>query len=702
MSVASDLARAATTGHPFTKKPKKPKKKLQNVGSCTGATIIDYCTEFASIKCTQSSHFLKLTQVPGINRPTFGPFNHHGAATTDCIPEINYPVFSASWNLCFSLLNPLVLAATTAKFAATGTWSTVPMPCCLAHLPIGTWGKSVGDMKLKYIPHTGGLEQFCSFRNWALFFKSNPETDCLTKNCTLTCAWLGTITIASSGRDEKNPAPYDCITGLVGPSIFDCLRNACGMLMNYTGLGGMAVLAALDSVFAGLQKGFETGDALEGLFAGLQTAAGYAIGFGIAAGVGKGGGAFLAKTKIGRNLSSKISTRFSAFAQSNFTRSLSKLHVHAHTLAIISGNMLKSNSRTRTAGRLMEWMGRRNLYSVLEGRAKILGDIRTNLNAEGAAATNRMTRLEQLDAQQAADGRVLSQLNAKDRKATTDMTPMYWNRQKLSEQRQSLVDKNVADMKRRDELNNKIDDIIKEEKDIYKTRDRLNENDHGGVIKDMDTELGRLNNKMDNMAVESAVLDAKINSRKEQISRIDDDINSLNTGIGEKVQRKKDISELKTVINSDVSKRNEIIDSYVKKDFANDYNTKVTTDSKIGIIDKELADNSKLSSDMGLTKPDTKADKAIDWFQGKGPEGPEPTTRWGKFKKGTIDATNDGNAVNAKGAINWTTDNIANTTYQDEINSIGSDEPEPISYDYSDINGDSIICDDNPTGLHQD
>ncbi len=354
MGVVSDLAKAATTGHPYTKKPKKPKKKLQNVGSCTGMTKIDYCTEYASIKCTQSSHFLKLTLIPGMNRPKFGPFNHHGATVTDCIPELNYPVFTAPWNLCFSLLNPQVLAATTAKFAATGTWSTVPLPCCLAHLPIGIWGKSVGEMKLKYIPHTGGLESFLSFRNLALFFRSNPETDCLTKNCTLTCAWLGTITIASSGRDEANPIPYNPVDGLVGPSVFDCLRNACGMLMNYTGLGGMAALAALDSVFAGLQKGFETGDAMEGLFAGLKTAAGYAIGFGIAAGAGKAGGAFLAKTKIGKNLASKVSAKFSAFAQSNFSRGLSKLHVQAHTLAIISGNMLKSNSRKRNAGRSLE------------------------------------------------------------------------------------------------------------------------------------------------------------------------------------------------------------------------------------------------------------------------------------------------------------------------------------------------------------
>lgn len=701
MSTAADLAQAATTGHPNTKKPRKPKKKLQNVGSCTGMTKIDYCTEYASIKCSQSSHFLKLQVLPMMNRPKFGPFNHHGATVTDCIPEVNYPVFTAPWNLCFSLLNPQVLAATTAKFAATGTWSTVPMPCCLAHLPIGVWGKSVGEMKLKYIPHTGGLS-FLSFRNLALFFRSNPETDCLTKNCTLTCAWLGTITIASSGRDEANPVPYNPVDGLIGPSVFDCLRNACGMLMNYTGLGGMAALAALDSVFAGLQKGFETGDPMEGLFAGLKTAAGYAIGLGIAAGAGKAGGAFLTRTKIGKNLASKVSAKFSAFAQSNFTRGLSKLHVNAHTLAIVSGNLLKGNSRTKTAGKLLEWMGRRNLYNVLEGRAKLLGDIRIKLNNERLPATERLTRLEQLDAQQAVDKRWLSHLDSVDRKATTDMTPMYWNRQKLSEQRQRLVEENAADINRRDDLNRKIDDIIDQEKDIYKTRDRLNENDHGGVMKDMDTELGRLNNKMDNMAVESAVLDAKINSRNEQITRIDDDINSLNRGIGEQGQRKQDVQELKTEIKGDMAKRNEEIDSYVGKDLGNDYNTKVITDNKIEKIDNELAHNSNRASEVDLTKPDTKADKALDWFHGKGPEGPEPTTKWGKFKKGAVDATNAGNTANAKGAVNWTTDNIANTTYQGEIDSIGSGEPDPISYDYSEINGDSIICDDNPSGLHQD
>jgi hypothetical protein len=151
-----------------------------------------------------------------------------------------------------------------------------------------------------------------------------------------------------------------------------------------------------------------------------------------------------------------------------------------------------------------------------------------------------------------------------------------------------------------------------------------------------------------------------------------------------------------------MAKRNEEIDSYVGKDLGNDYNTKVITDNKIEKIDNELAHNSNRASEVDLTKPDTKADKALDWFHGKGPEGPEPTTKWGKFKKGAVDATNAGNTANAKGAVNWTTDNIANTTYQGEIDSIGSGEPDPISYDYSEINGDSIICDDNPSGLHQD
>ena len=304
-----------------------PAPKIGTKGTCTGTTKIDYCTEHASIKCSQSSHFLKLQVLPIGVRPQYGegPLRHRGALVTDCIPEINYPVYTAPWNLCFSLLNPLVLAETTAKFVATGTWSIVPMPCCLSHLPVGIWKKSVGEHKYSYVPHTG-IARGLSFRNLSLFFNSDPKVDALTKNCTLSCAWMGTISIVSSGRDEKNPAPYDPITGLIGPSAFDCLRNACGMIMNYTGLGATAAIAALDSIAAGLQEGFENGFEA-GLKTGLATALGYGAGFAIG-GLAVKGGSKLAGSKFGQagiNLGKSISAKLSPQAQNIVVRSLGKL-----------------------------------------------------------------------------------------------------------------------------------------------------------------------------------------------------------------------------------------------------------------------------------------------------------------------------------------------------------------------------------------
>ena len=256
-----------------------PASKVGTKGTCLGTTKIDYCTEHASIKCSQASHFLKLQlPLPGGQRPKFGDLmKHRGAMVTDCIPEINYPVFTAPWNLCFSLLNPLVLSATTAKFAATGTWTIVPIPCCLSHIPFGIWKTSVGEHKYSYVPHPG-FNICTNLRNLGLFFNSDPKVDALTKNCTLSCLWMGTISIVSSGRDELNSAPYGPVDGLVGPSAFDCLRNACGMIMNYTGLGATLAIAALDSIAAGLQTGFEQGFK-EGLKAGISQALGYGVGF---------------------------------------------------------------------------------------------------------------------------------------------------------------------------------------------------------------------------------------------------------------------------------------------------------------------------------------------------------------------------------------------------------------------------------------
>ena len=299
-----------------------PASKVGTKGTCLGTTKIDYCTEHASIKCSQASHFLKLQlPLPGGQRPKYGDvMKHRGAMVTDCIPEINYPVFTAPWNLCFSLLNPLVLSATTAKFAATGTWTIVPMPCCLSHAPVGIWKTSVGQQRYSYVPHPG-KNIFTNLRNLSLYHNSDPKVDALTKNCTLSCLWMGTISIVSSGRDELNPAPYNPIDGLVGPSAFDCLRNACGMIMNYTGLGATVAIAALDSIAAGLQTGFEQGFK-EGLKAGISQALGYGVGFAIG-GLAVKGGAF--GKKYGLKLGTAIAAKLSPQARSTITGIAQKL-----------------------------------------------------------------------------------------------------------------------------------------------------------------------------------------------------------------------------------------------------------------------------------------------------------------------------------------------------------------------------------------
>ena len=752
LSLAADLASAATTGHPFTQKPKKPAKKLQNTGSCTGTTSIDYCTEFASIKCTQSSHFLKLTILPGMNRPTFGPQKHHGATVTDCIPEINYPLFCAPWNLCFSLLNPLVLAATTAKFAATGTWTTVPIPCCLGHVPLGNWGKSVGDMKVKFVPHfTLGFGIGTTIHNLRVSFLSNPEVDCLTKNCTLTCAWLGTITIASSGRDEKNPAPYGPIDGLAGPGPFDFLRNACGIIMNYVGLGAMVGLAALDSLFAGLQKGFETGDPMEGLFAGLKTAAGYAIGFAIAGGVGKGGGAFLAKTKIGRNLSSKVTAKFSAFAQSNFSKGLSKLHVKGNEALISMGRSLQRNSvegkySTYAQGVFIEWLGKRNLEKVLRGRNEVLAKANTvNLNIieSGKNLERQFGENIQNNAAERALIEILERKKQDNKKAADELAERISNiksdrtaKQKsdaaLGERYDGLKRSQDADMARRSDLETRMGDTARERNSLANQRENMAKDrdelvgirnemndkeaypglpeyvdkqiaDRNSKIDDMDQQIGALDRDFDSMGREHTDLDASIRERGQEmddISKTRDDLHSSMDDDSSKIfndrenrdhaldhydSANKKIDEM----NDSIARRNNE-NERLEQEWADGYDTRAQASYNKEMNDNEIAANNGMYDNYGLKAPEEK---------------PGPTG----WRKDTADAINDGNAVNAKGAVNWTTDNATkatgneNWTYQGAIDGAGSsDAPESIGYEFSEVDGNTSICSNGSHGLQTD
>ena len=162
-----------------------------------------------------------------------------------------------------------------------------------------------------------------------------------------------------------------------------------------------------------------------------------------------------------------------------------------------------------------------------------------------------------------------------------------------------------------------------------------------------------INNRMDDDSLKLA------NNRQERNNTLDD--------IGSRNKRSEELSD-------DIARKNnenerlaqEWVDNYQK----NNKNEKLNSE--------EIASNNSLYDDFGLVKPNERQEKG-----------------WEK-------AINDGNTANAKGAVNWTTDNIANTTYQGEIDSIGNGEPEAVSYDYSDLNGDALMCDDNPSGLHQD
>ena len=275
----------------------------------TGVTKSEYCTEWATIKCSMSSHYLDLTLDPLVKvnprRKTYGDRKHLEAVQTDAIRDVNVPVLKAPWNLCFSLVNPLVLEATLAKFALTGTFTIIPLPCCWSCGIYGTWNGCEGATGVSRIgiPKTS-LGAYKTTMDSGMP-STGPKVPALTKKATLSCAWLGTISIVTSGRNDHE-VPYDLVTGLIGPSVFHLLRNACGILMNYVpffpgkffkkfpGLNkvfNVIGLGALDSIFAGVITGMENGKGfVDGFKQSLATALGYTVGFSLGAlvtGLGK-------------------------------------------------------------------------------------------------------------------------------------------------------------------------------------------------------------------------------------------------------------------------------------------------------------------------------------------------------------------------------------------------------------------------------
>ena len=270
-----------------------------SVNNWTDCQGVEYCTEWASIKCNQATHFLKLrTPFGARNGQAGGKDQHYTATLLDIVPCLNIPL--TPWNKCYSLLNPVTLSQTLSNFAATKVWTVIPGPCL--YVPFGKWKGALlpempGSFMLNVIPpgirtlFDGGL-----FSTW--------EFSALKKDCTLTCLWGGEFSIVECGQHAK-PIPYNAITGLIGPDLFSCLHNVIGILSNNLGMVGSVICAACDSIITGIEAGPE---------AGFKSLAVQAVGMVLGAKAMKG----LSKSKGFQKLAAKAMSRIEAGAQKSF------------------------------------------------------------------------------------------------------------------------------------------------------------------------------------------------------------------------------------------------------------------------------------------------------------------------------------------------------------------------------------------------
>lgn len=90
------------------------------------STVMPICTANAILRCSCGLAFGPLKVLP-LHRVQIGTPPNPVATIMDCIPnEVNIPQFV----LCFNILNPAVLAATTAAtIAKGGVFTLTPMPC---------------------------------------------------------------------------------------------------------------------------------------------------------------------------------------------------------------------------------------------------------------------------------------------------------------------------------------------------------------------------------------------------------------------------------------------------------------------------------------------------------------------------------------------------------------------------------------------
>lgn len=233
----------------------------------------NYCVEWATIKCNQSTHYVKLRILPKTTN-VMGKFKF--ASTYHTMPIVNIPP-DPIWNRCYSLLNPVTLALSLANFAKPPyVWKTIPGPCMF--VPLGHWkgecnlyDSSLGNLAVNIMP---AFLKPCYWESKNI--GGYLEAQGLTQDCTLSCLFGGEFSITECGQDAT-PVPYNAITGLVGPDLFSCLHNLFGVLGNHVGLAGGVLVAAADSFVTGFEDGWEAGLTQFGI-ALVATAAGAAGG----------------------------------------------------------------------------------------------------------------------------------------------------------------------------------------------------------------------------------------------------------------------------------------------------------------------------------------------------------------------------------------------------------------------------------------
>lgn len=90
------------------------------------------CTENGLMTCAMGTVFSKLRIIDPTRKTILGKCpKNRCAVITDCVPGVNFDGFGPCWNI----LNPAVLAATTAASIAAGHFVLTPMPCVATMMP---------------------------------------------------------------------------------------------------------------------------------------------------------------------------------------------------------------------------------------------------------------------------------------------------------------------------------------------------------------------------------------------------------------------------------------------------------------------------------------------------------------------------------------------------------------------------------------